>query len=56
VETVDQLSALRDMHCEEVQGYLLSRPLAAADVPDFIRHWDFHAAVFAEPKLAASGS
>jgi len=56
VETVDQLSTLRDMHCEEVQGYLLSHPLPAADVPDFIRHWDFHAAVFAEPKLAASGS
>jgi EAL domain-containing protein (putative c-di-GMP-specific phosphodiesterase class I) len=29
VETQDQLDFLRDRHCDEVQGYLLSRPLTA---------------------------
>ncbi|MCA3252106.1 MAG: EAL domain-containing protein [Rubrivivax sp.] len=31
VETAVQANALRDMGCDEIQGYLLSRPLDAAD-------------------------
>jgi diguanylate cyclase (GGDEF)-like protein/PAS domain S-box-containing protein len=35
VETVDQLALLRQMGCDFVQGYLLSRPLAL----DQLHHW-----------------
>lgn len=31
VETLDQLSFLRDQGCDEVQGYLLGRPQKTAD-------------------------
>jgi diguanylate cyclase (GGDEF)-like protein len=33
VERSTQLAALRDMACDTVQGYLISRPVAPADVP-----------------------
>ncbi|WP_167139500.1 bifunctional diguanylate cyclase/phosphodiesterase [Diaminobutyricimonas sp. TR449] len=33
VERGTQLAALRDMACDTVQGYLISRPVAPADVP-----------------------
>ncbi len=33
VETQGQLAALRELRCDAVQGYLVSRPLRAADVP-----------------------
>jgi diguanylate cyclase (GGDEF)-like protein len=33
VETAEQLEHLRKSRCDEVQGYLISRPVAAADVP-----------------------
>jgi diguanylate cyclase (GGDEF)-like protein len=36
VETVDQMAALRSANCDEAQGYLLSRPVPAADVPPLI--------------------
>ncbi|WP_426314656.1 putative bifunctional diguanylate cyclase/phosphodiesterase [Methylobacterium fujisawaense] len=36
VETPEQLARLRASGFSEVQGYLLSRPIPAADVPDFI--------------------
>jgi diguanylate cyclase (GGDEF)-like protein len=36
VETVDQMAALRGANCDEAQGYLLSRPVPAADVPALI--------------------
>jgi EAL domain-containing protein (putative c-di-GMP-specific phosphodiesterase class I) len=32
VETADQLEYLRQVNCDEVQGYLISRPVAADDV------------------------
>ncbi len=37
VETADQLPFLLHYHCDEVQGYLFSRPLAAADVVDLLK-------------------
>jgi EAL domain-containing protein (putative c-di-GMP-specific phosphodiesterase class I) len=37
VETQQQLAALRDQGCKRVQGYLFSRPVRAAQVPDLIR-------------------
>ena len=35
VETVEQAECLRGMGCDEMQGYLLSRPLQPAQ----LRHW-----------------
>ncbi len=37
VETTDQLEFLRGLGCDEVQGYLFSRPLPAADVTAFMQ-------------------
>ena len=36
VETQEQLEFLRDQGCQEIQGYLVSRPLAAADLKVFL--------------------
>jgi diguanylate cyclase (GGDEF)-like protein/PAS domain S-box-containing protein len=32
VETADQLGLLRQLHCDEVQGYLLGRPVPAGEI------------------------
>jgi diguanylate cyclase (GGDEF)-like protein len=37
VETEAQLAWLRGQHCEEMQGYLFSRPVAAADFETLLR-------------------
>ena len=36
VETDDQARALRGLQCDSIQGYLVSRPLAAADMAAFL--------------------
>jgi diguanylate cyclase (GGDEF)-like protein len=36
VETKSQLIKLKDLHCDEVQGFLLAKPLSSADFEDFI--------------------
>jgi EAL domain-containing protein (putative c-di-GMP-specific phosphodiesterase class I) len=36
VETPEQLQKLRQMRCDQAQGYLFSRPVAASDVPTVI--------------------
>ncbi|BFM17217.1 hypothetical protein R50073_34000 [Maricurvus nonylphenolicus] len=36
VETQDQLQALQSIHCAEIQGYLISRPLSAQDYAEFM--------------------
>jgi EAL domain-containing protein (putative c-di-GMP-specific phosphodiesterase class I) len=36
VETGSQLSKLKELHCDEVQGFLLARPLNAGDFEDFM--------------------
>ena len=33
VETTGQLRVLQSLSCNEVQGYLISRPVAAVEVP-----------------------
>src|SRR5258708_6127086 len=38
VETAEQLQKLRQMRCDQAQGYLFSRPVPAADVPTVISH------------------
>ncbi|SDM89561.1 PAS domain S-box-containing protein/diguanylate cyclase (GGDEF) domain-containing protein [Geoalkalibacter ferrihydriticus] len=37
VENEEQLGYLHKNGCDEIQGYLLSRPLPATDFPDFLR-------------------
>lgn len=36
VETEEQIQFLRDRHCDEIQGYILSKPLPAAEFQAFI--------------------
>jgi len=38
VETKDQLDRLRDLGCDQAQGYLFARPLPPNDVPTAIQH------------------
>jgi EAL domain-containing protein (putative c-di-GMP-specific phosphodiesterase class I) len=33
VETAEQLQILRDIKCDQAQGFLFSRPIPAPDVP-----------------------
>ena len=40
VETDDQMALLRDWGCDAAQGYLLSRPLPADQLDDFLHQWD----------------
>jgi diguanylate cyclase (GGDEF)-like protein len=37
VETVEQLDFLRSLDCDEIQGYLLSRPVPAAELEELLR-------------------
>lgn len=37
VDNQEQLAVLRDLNCEIIQGYLFSRPLAAADMTELLR-------------------
>jgi diguanylate cyclase (GGDEF)-like protein len=37
VESVDQLKILRDLKCDQIQGYLISKPLPWVDLLGFIR-------------------
>jgi diguanylate cyclase (GGDEF)-like protein len=39
VETAAILEQLRDLKCDEAQGYFMSRPLPAADLPAFAAKW-----------------
>lgn len=37
VETVEQLRVLQELACDELQGYLISRPVPATDVPALLQ-------------------
>ena len=39
VETCTQFDFLADIGCELAQGYLLAKPMAAADLPAFLASW-----------------
>ena len=38
VETAEQLRKLQAMGCDEIQGYLLSKPVPPKDIPELMRH------------------
>ena len=40
VETAEQLSHLRVENCDEVQGYLFSRPVAPRHIPQLLERWN----------------
>lgn len=39
VETPSALDCLRELGCDHVQGYVIARPMPAADVTRWIRTW-----------------
>jgi EAL domain-containing protein (putative c-di-GMP-specific phosphodiesterase class I) len=39
VETVEQVAFLRDNHCDEIQGYHVSRPIPASAVEEWLNSW-----------------
>jgi EAL domain-containing protein (putative c-di-GMP-specific phosphodiesterase class I) len=41
VETPEQLFSLQEMGCDEVQGYLISRPVPAEDIPAMLLSGQF---------------
>ena len=38
VETNEQLETLAALGCNEIQGYLIGRPMPAADITEFLRN------------------
>jgi EAL domain-containing protein (putative c-di-GMP-specific phosphodiesterase class I) len=36
VETEEQAALLRELNCDEIQGFLLSRPVPSAEIPGLI--------------------
>ena len=54
VETAEQLAFLRQHRCDVVQGYLLSKPLPAAQCMAFMREWPGQPAL--APLAAAIGA
>ncbi|OAB57338.1 hypothetical protein AY600_14080 [Phormidium willei BDU 130791] len=39
VETNEQAEFLKSIHCDLAQGYLFSRPVPAAEIPELLRQW-----------------
>ena len=40
VEDQDQVDLLRSIHCDLIQGYVFSRPLAATDIPEILNRFN----------------
>jgi EAL domain-containing protein (putative c-di-GMP-specific phosphodiesterase class I) len=55
VETQEQAARLRDVGCDSIQGYLISKPLPAAEMTDFLATFRLsHLRPAVEPPAAAS--
>jgi EAL domain-containing protein (putative c-di-GMP-specific phosphodiesterase class I) len=39
VETAEQEKMMRDLGCEEAQGYFYAKPMTAADFEEWIKAW-----------------
>ena len=48
VETDEQMEYLRKVHCDEIQGYIFSRPVGPQEITEMIHQGFWH--------IAASGS
>ena len=53
VETEDQFSAVKTLHCVEVQGYLFSQPCPAWEIAAMLALQNPDPAVVAKPALDA---
>jgi diguanylate cyclase (GGDEF)-like protein/PAS domain S-box-containing protein len=49
VETREQMQFLRDLECDECQGYYLSRPLPSSEFAQFARSWPGHGGAHLQP-------
>jgi len=56
VETPEQLRMLRAESCQEVQGYLFSKPVSAAEVPALIERMSTATCVAAQVKAGVLGT
>ena len=56
VETPEQLRMLRAESCQEVQGYLFSKPVSAAEVPALIERMSSATSVAAQVKAGVLGA
>jgi EAL domain-containing protein (putative c-di-GMP-specific phosphodiesterase class I) len=45
VETAEQLAMLRALGCDDVQGFLLARPMPGAQVAGYLQHLEAAGAV-----------
>ena len=45
VETEEHLSILRDMHCDSIQGYLLSRPVPENELLELLHTQAYRKAI-----------
>jgi len=54
VETSEQLEFLRDRGCDEVQGYLYSRPLPVAEIEKWLREFNLDSNTASVLKSASS--
>ena len=56
VETEAQMQFLRHHGCDEIQGYLLARPMDTEKCLAFLRAWSPNAGAKAEPAVGAVGA
>lgn len=40
VESIEQYNILREMRCDYIQGFLMSKPLSASDAIEFVKQYD----------------
>jgi diguanylate cyclase (GGDEF)-like protein len=56
VETIEQAMALKARHCDDVQGFLLSKPRPVADIPHMLAHVPTMLRDVSPLRLSPSGS
>jgi EAL domain-containing protein (putative c-di-GMP-specific phosphodiesterase class I) len=48
IDSREKLQAVRHHGCNDVQGYLVARPMPAADIPKFLANWQSWQSVMAD--------
>ena len=54
VETFEVWDRLNDLGCDEIQGYILTKPLPPDQVPEWLDHWRDTPAASRKPAVAHS--